>query len=85
MLDLTNTNTDDLYRAADTMAPTPTHKQTQANKESLDDSVLTVKTAVSHKKTLKLALKNPLTKINLRMSKNWKPKIWMQILWCHKI
>jgi len=50
MLELANNDTDDLYWAADIMAPTPQWKRAQADNESLDDSVSTVKTAASHKK-----------------------------------
>jgi len=44
MLALANNDTNDLYWAVDVIAPTPKWKQAQADDESLDNSVSTVKT-----------------------------------------
>jgi len=58
MIDLSTTDTNDLYWSAKTVAPSPKRKQLQADEESLDDSTSTVKTAISTKKQpLKSALK----------------------------
>jgi len=58
MIDLSTTDTDDLYWATETATPTPKRKQVQANDESLDDSTSTVKMAISTKsKPLKSVLK----------------------------
>jgi len=58
MIDLSTTDTDDLYWATETVAPAPKHKRVQANDESLDDSTSMVKTAISTKsKPLKSVLK----------------------------
>jgi len=59
MIDLSNTDTDDLYWATKTSAPAPKRKRVQADEESLDDSTSTVKTAITTKsKALKSVLKN---------------------------
>jgi len=58
MIDLSNTDTDDLYWATETPAPAPKQKRVQADDELLDDSTSTVKTAIMTKlKALKSALK----------------------------
>jgi len=58
MIDLSTTDTDDLYWTTETITPAPKHKHIQADDESLDDSTSMVKMAVSTKSKLKLALKN---------------------------
>jgi len=58
MIDLSATDSDDLYWAAETSTPAPKRKRVHADEESLDDSTSTVKTAVSTKAKLKSALKN---------------------------
>jgi len=59
MIDLSHTDTDDLYWVTETPAPTPKRKRIQADEESLDDSTSTVKTAITTKsKALKSVLKN---------------------------
>jgi len=59
MIDLSTTDTDDLYWATETSIPAPKQKQVQADDESLDDSTSTVKTAITTKtKGLKSVLKN---------------------------
>jgi len=50
MLELANTDTDDLYWALEVAVLSPKHKQTQVDEELLDDFVSVVKTAVSQKK-----------------------------------
>jgi len=58
MIDLSTTDTDDLYWATETVAPAPKCKWVQADDESLDNSTSMVKTATSTKSNpLKSALK----------------------------
>jgi len=58
MLAMALENNDVLYWEVDTSKPpSPKHKRPQAEEESLDDSVSTMKMAMSVKKTPKLALK----------------------------
>jgi len=58
MLAQLSTEDDDFYWIADIPAPSPKSKCTQAEDESLDDSIFTVKTAARNKKKqLKLAFK----------------------------
>jgi len=63
MLEMANTDMDDLYWALDVVVPSPKCKRNQVDEESLDNSVSMVKMAISQKnKTLKSALKtSPLT------------------------
>jgi len=62
MIDLSNTDTDDLYWATETPAPAPKRKWVQADDELLDDLTSTVKTAITTKsKALKSALKTTTT------------------------
>jgi len=66
MINLSNTDTDDLYWATETPAPNPKQKRVQAEEESLDDSTSMVKTAITTKsKALKSVLKNTSTTDNL--------------------
>jgi len=59
MIDLSTTDTNDLYWATETSIPAPKWKRVQADDESLDDSTSTVKTAITTKsKALKPVLKN---------------------------
>jgi len=59
MIDLSNTDTDDLYWVTETPAPTPKRKRVQADEESLDDLTSMVKMAITTKlKALKSVLKN---------------------------
>jgi len=52
MLDLANTDIDDLYWATDPTSPSPKWKQTQIDEESLNDLVSTIKTAASQKRKI---------------------------------
>jgi len=62
LLDVMNADSNDVYWAVNQVPPTPKHKCTQAEDKSMNNSVLTVKMAVSQKNKLpKSALKQTAT------------------------